>query len=114
MSKSTPLQVVKERYGSKAVLVDRVVELIEPMDGESTDDHKRRLRNVSNAKLLHLLEAGEKAKAHGGREALVKRILELKGQAKDHEYADKLKTYSSGRLLDLVRSLERKAKRAKA
>ena len=107
--RKTPLQIVKDQYGSKADLINKVAGLINPMDGESDDDHKRRLRNVSNAKLLHLLDIGERAKAAGGRDGLVAKVLELKGQSKDHEYGDALKKKSIGLLLDMVASLQHRA-----
>jgi hypothetical protein len=106
---STPLQIVKDKHGSKEKLVETVVGLVEPIEGESTEDHKRRLRNASNAKLLHLVTVGERVKEIGGRDALVKKVLELKGQPKDHEYADKLRKLSLGRLLDLLGSTKRRA-----
>ncbi len=107
--RQSPLQIVKEQHGSKSDLITKLVGLIDAEDGESADDHKRRLRNVSNAKLLHLLAIGEKAKAAGGRDGLVKKVLELKGQPKDHEYGDALKKRSLGELIDLVASLEHRA-----
>lgn len=110
MPTASPLQIVNQRFGSKAELVDKVIALVEPQDGESSEEHKRRLRNVANRKLLHLVALGEKAQALGGRVAIVKRILELKGQTRDHEYSDKLKTLPLGKLVDLVASLERRAK----
>ena len=105
----SPLQIVKTKYGSKTDLIDKLAGLIEPMEGESDDEHKRRLRNVSNAKLLHLAQVGEKAKAAGGRDGLVKKILELKGQPKDHEYSDALKHVPLAQLLDQLKSLEHRA-----
>lgn len=107
--RKTPLQIVKEQHGSKADLINKLVGLIDSEDGESDDDHKRRLRNVSNAKLLHLLDVGERAKAAGGRDGLVAKILELKKQSKDHEYGDALKKKSLGDLLDMVASVQRRA-----
>jgi hypothetical protein len=104
----SPHQIVVADHGSKSALIDKVVGLAEPMDGESADEHKRRLRNVSNAKLLHLASIGEKAKALGGRDAMVKKILELKGQSKDHEFGDALKTRSLGQLIDMMASVERR------
>jgi hypothetical protein len=108
MPRISPLQFVKEHYGSKDELVAKVAELVEPRDGESKDELKVRLRNAANATLLHLVEVGEKVKELGGRDAIVKRIQDLKGQAKDHYLADKLKAYSFGRLLDTLRSVERR------
>jgi len=107
MAKSTPLQIVKDKFGGKTGLVDTIVSLVEPKDDESAEAHKRRLANVSNAKLLHLHALGEKVKTLGGRENIVKRILELRGQTKDHEYGDKLKKLGLGRVVDQLESLER-------
>lgn len=110
--RASPLQIVKERHGSKADLIDKIVGLVEAGPDESADEHKRRLRNTSNAKLLHLLALGEKVKELGGRDAMVKKVLELKGQPKDHEYGDKLEKLSLGRLVDMIGSLERARKKA--
>ncbi len=107
--RKTPLQIVKEQHGSKADLINKLAGLIEPVEGESDDEHKRRLRNVSNAKLLHLLDIGERAKEAGGRDGLVAKILEIKGQSKDHEYSDALKKKSLGDLLDMAASLKHRA-----
>ncbi|MCX4244806.1 hypothetical protein [Paraliomyxa miuraensis] len=103
MAKKTPLQLVKEKYGSKAQLIDAVASLVDRDDGESEDEHKKRLKYVSNAKLLHLVALAEKAKALGGRDGMIAKILELKGQTKDHEYRDKLKKLSLGRLVDMTK-----------
>jgi hypothetical protein len=109
MAKKTPLQIVKDRYGSKDKLIEAVAALVERDEGETEDEHKKRLEYVSNAKLLHLVGVAEQAKALGGRDGMVDKVLALKGQPKDHEYRDKLKTLPLGRLLDLTRSLSRKA-----
>lgn len=112
MASKSPLQTVKEQYGSKQALVDKVAGMVEREEGESEDEHKKRLKYVSNAKLLHLAALADRVAAKGGRDGMVARVLELKNQAKDHEYADSLKKMSLGRLLDLVQSLERKANKA--
>jgi len=112
MAKKSPLQIIKDQHGSKDALIDKVLPLIDKFEDESDDDCKKRLKNVANSKLLHLLDVGEKAKALGGRDGMVKTITELKGQPKDHEYADSLKRQTLGALVDLVGSLQRQAKRA--
>lgn len=112
MAKKTPLQIVKETYGSKDDLVKKVASLVDPEPGESADEHLARLKYVSNAKLLHLVTLAEQAQALGGRDGMVAKILELKGQTKDREYEDKLKTLSLGRLVDLTRGLMQAAKQA--
>lgn len=113
MAKKTPLALVKEHYGSKDELINKVASLVERADGESEDEHRKRLKYVSNAKLLHLVAQAEQVKALGGRDGIVAKILELKGQTKDHEYSDKLKKLPLGRLVDMLRGLERAAKKAK-
>ncbi|RMG99905.1 MAG: hypothetical protein D6705_01945 [Deltaproteobacteria bacterium] len=107
--KKTPLQQVRESFGSKADLVEQVAGLVEPAEGESADELRARLRRVSNAKLLHLHAVGTKVKELGGKDALVKKIAELKGQPKDLPYLDALAKKSLGSLLDLYGSLSRKA-----
>jgi len=113
MAKKTPLQLVNERYGSKDKLIDAVVALVERDEGETEDDHKKRLKHVSNAKLLHLVGVAEQVKALGGREGMVDKILAIKGQPKDHEYRDALKRMPLGRLVDLAQSLQRTGRTAK-
>jgi len=108
MPTATPLQVVKSRFGSKAALVDKALELVEPLAGESRDEHKSRLGKVANAKLLHLVTLGEKVKELGGRAAIVQQVLEFKGQSRDFEFADKLKALSLGKLVDLYQGLKRR------
>lgn len=113
MAKKTPLQLVKDQYGSKDGLIEKVASLIDRDEGESEDEHRKRLKYVSNAKLLHLAAVVEQAKAQGGRDGLVAKIMELKGQTKDHEFGDRLKQLSLARLVDMTRSLERAAKKKK-
>ncbi len=109
--KKSPQQIVKDTYGDKSKLIDAVVGLVEAGADEGADAHKRRLKNVSNARLLSLVKLGERVKELGGRDAIVKQILELKRQPKDHEYGDKLRKLSLGRIVDLLQSLQRAAKR---
>lgn len=114
MMKKSPQQIVKERFGEKSKLIDAVVGVAEAQEGESSDGHKRRLRNVSNAKLLHLLGIAERVKELGGRDGVIKKILELKGQPKDHEYGDRLRRLTLGRVVDMLASLQRAAKKTAA
>ena len=109
MSKQSPLARVKDQFGSKDKLIAKLVGLIDAREGESKDEHKARLLRVSNAKLLHLLGLGERVKALGGRDAIVAKIAELRGQAKDHEYTDSLKRRTLGVLVDLHDSVSRRA-----
>ena len=52
--KKTPLQEVKERFGSKEALVKGVASMIERPAGETEADSISRLTSVPNSKLLHL------------------------------------------------------------
>ena len=113
MSKLSPLQNVKKTYGSKDQLISKVLELLTPGEGESREDFSKRLKYVANAKLLRLAQVGEKIKELGGRAALVTKLAELKGQAKDKDYAAALGKLPLARLLDTYQALSRKAKSAK-
>jgi hypothetical protein len=109
MAKKSPLQLVKELHGSKDALVAKVAAVVEPLAGESADELAARLKHAANAKLLHLLAIGERVKALGGKAALASKVAELQGHAKDFPYVDKLKTFSFGRLLDMLQAAERRA-----
>ncbi len=111
MSKLSPLQQVKKLYGSKDQLVQKVSELLHPADGESREDFAKRLKHVANAKLLRLYQIGEKVKQLGGREALIAKFAELKGQAKDKDYLASLGKLPLPRLVDSFNALSRKFRR---
>ncbi|MBK9752196.1 MAG: hypothetical protein IPO88_01605 [Nannocystis sp.] len=112
MSKPSPLQNVKKLFGSKEQLIAKVIDLLTPGDGESREAFSKRLKYVANAKLLRLAQVGEKIKSLGGREALVAKLAELKGQAKDKDFVASLSKLSLPRLLDSVQSLSKKVKPA--
>lgn len=109
MAHATPLTTLKEQHGSKAQLIDKLLPLIDKLPDESDDACKKRLSNVANRKLLHLLALGKRVEELGGRDGIVKKIGELKGQPKDHEFADSLKRQTLGQLVDMVTSLQKKA-----
>ena len=110
MAQATPLATLKAEHGSKVQLIDKVVPLIDKDPEESDEDCKKRLSNVANRKLLRLLALGERAKALGGRDGIVKMIAELKGQPKDNEFTDALKRQTLGQLVDTVTALKKTAK----
>jgi hypothetical protein len=112
MSKKSPLQIVREKFGSKDALVEKVSALLEPGEGEDAAAFSARLKRVANAKLLHLLAVGERLRELGGREKLAARIAELKGQVKDADYVQRLRKLTPARLIDLHDSLSRRARRA--
>ena len=53
---TTPLQTVKEKYGSKEKLVSQLITHLKPVEGESKDEFQKRLMTVSNRKLLKLMD----------------------------------------------------------
>lgn len=110
MSKLSPLQNVKKLYGSKDQLISKVLEMFTPAEGESREDFTKRLKYVANAKLLRLAQVGEKIAKLGGASALVTKVAELKGQAKDKDFAAMLGKLPLPRLLDTYQHLSRKAK----
>lgn len=103
-TKTTPKDQVRQRWSSKDGAADAIVALIGDPDGKT----KQRLRHASNGQLLALYAKGEDLKKRfGGRDALERAIVELKSkQGKlDEGYADRLKGYGVGRLLDMHRRL---------
>jgi hypothetical protein len=108
MSKKTPLEIVKEKFGSKEELVHKLLDLVEPDEDESREELAARLKHVANAKLLHLAEVGEKVKGMGGKEKLAEKVAELRGQIKDNDYVKKAKSFSMSKLMDMYESLSKK------
>jgi hypothetical protein len=111
MTKS-PLKTVKEKYGSKEALVAAAVKVLAPAAGESSEAFAKRLKLVANAKLLHLVQVGEKVKALGGKDALVQKVADLRRQGKDKDYVAKLANAPMSTLLDLYTVATKKQKQA--
>lgn len=112
---STPLHTVKDKFGSKEALVDKLVPLLDRREDESDAEFKERLLRVSNRKLLRLLDRVEAVRDRfGSREKLVDSIVELKG-AKGQNADDQRRVLSgqgTGRLLSAHWGLSRAARRA--
>ena len=108
MKNLSPLKTVKEKFGSKEKLVEKVVELIAQTKEES-EDLKERLATAANAKLLKLYETGTELKEKfGSKEKLVENILSIQNRIKDNPYKEKLMTYSIPKLMDMVKGLNKK------
>lgn len=101
---------MKRLYTSKDKLIEHVTEAAKRAD-ESKSEAAERLRTVSNAKLLRLARVSEAIDARGGRDKVVGAIGSALGRAKDSDYLSKLATLSSARLLDLLKSAEKRGKR---
>jgi len=98
--KKTPLARVKDEFGGKDKLVDKIVGVLDSGD-ESRDDLRKRLLGVSNTKLIRLHLVATKTKEAGGHDKLVTATAEAQGRAKDKDYVAKLGGLSSARLLDM-------------
>jgi len=115
MSKKSPLQQTQESFGSKEKLVDSLVNVLHSIAKSDSDKEalKGRLLAASNKKLLRLLEVGSEIKEkYGSVEKLADAVAKALGRAKDAPYVAKLKTLAPARLLDLLRTAEKRAKAA--
>lgn len=113
MATKSPLARVKEEFGGKDKLVDKIVGLLGSGD-EPKDEMRRRLLGAANKKLVRLHSVATQVKDLGGREALAGAAAQELGRAKDKDYVTKLGTYSSGRLIDMLQSARTRNKRAGA
>ena len=110
MSSASPLARVKEEFGGKDKLVDKLVGLVDAGD-ESKDDLRKRLLGAANSKLLRLHVVATKVKAQGGHDSLASAAATAVGHGKDKDFVAKLETLSNGRLVDILEAGQKKAKR---
>src|SRR3954471_7406195 len=113
MAAKSPLARVKEEFGGKDKLVDKIVGLLGSAD-ESKDELRKRLLGAANSKLLRLAGRATSLKDVGGHDKLTTATATALGRAKDADYVKKLGTFSAGRLLDLKQVADKRAKRAAA
>jgi len=107
MSTKSPLARVKDEFGGKDKLVDKIVGLLGSGD-EPKDEMKRRLLGAANSKLLRLHNVATEVKSLGGLDGLGAAAANELGRGKDKDYVAKLGTYTPGRLVDLVKSARRR------
>mgnify|MGYP001547551617 CR=1 FL=1 len=113
--KKSPVAVVKERFESKAKLVEAVQKLATADLWVERVNAEKGLAKVSNEKLVKLHDVLVDAKKRfGSRDKLISAILELKKRTKDANYSAGLKKFALPQLLDLHASVERASKRAAA
>ena len=106
--KSTPHQLVKERFGGRSGLVEKLADMVDQHHGDSsTDEVKARLFGLSNKKLLRLYRVEQKVREqYGDRDGLIKHLVDQRsaaGLTADDAYRTKLETLSKARLLDMTR-----------
>lgn len=107
--KKSPLARVKDEFGGKDKLVDKIVGVLDAGD-ESKDDLRKRLLGVANGKLIRLYGVATRTKTAGGHDKLVTSTAERLNRGKDKDYVAKLDSFSDGKLLDMLSVAERKAK----
>ncbi len=116
MAKKSPLQEMKERFGSKEEVVKLLVDRLHKHEDESKEEFTKRLLRVSNKKLLKLYETTEAVyEKFGTKMDLVDKILKLErpnASKVDEPFKESLLRKSHGYLLDRYRGLVRRAKRA--
>jgi hypothetical protein len=100
--KKSPLSRVKDEFGGKDKLVDKIVGVLDSGD-ESKDDLRKRLLGVANKKLIRLFTVASETKQAGGHDKLAASAADKLNRGKDKDYVEKLGTLSNGRLLDIVR-----------
>ena len=105
--KTSPLARVKDEFGGKDKLVDKIVGVLD--SDESKDELRKRLLGVANSKLIRLFAVASKTKQAGGHDKLVATTAEKLNRAKDKDYVAKLGEYSDGRLLDTLQAAERRS-----
>ena len=110
MSSNSPLARVKEVFGGKDKLVDKLVGLVDAGE-ESKDDLRKRLLGAANSKLLRLHVVATKVKEQGGHDKLAAAAATGAGHGKDKDYVTKLESFSNGRLVDMLTTSDRRAKR---
>ena len=104
----TPLWRVKDEFGGKDKLVDKIVGVLDAGD-ESKDQLRKRLLGVANRKLIRLHGVATQTKQLGGHDKLATVTAERLGRTKDKDYVAKLETFSNGRLIDIMKAAESRA-----
>jgi pyruvate/2-oxoglutarate dehydrogenase complex dihydrolipoamide acyltransferase (E2) component len=104
--KKSPLERVKDEFGGKDKLVDKIVGILDAGD-ESKDDLRKRLLGVANGKLIRLHSVATRTKAAGGHDKLAASAADKLKHGKDKDYVAKLGEFSNGRLLDMLTAGER-------
>jgi hypothetical protein len=104
--KKSPLSRVKDEFGGKDKLVDKIVGILDA-GHESKEDLRKRLLGVANGKLIRLHSVATRTKTAGGHDKLAAAAADRLKHGKDKDFVAKLGEYSDARLLDIVSAGER-------
>lgn len=107
--KKTPLQTVRDRYGSKEKLVEEVMGLVKRPSDLPKDKFKQKLLAQSNRKLLALYDREQRVKdKFGNRDKLIDAIVGSQGgkRSEDKALRKRLATRTTGQLIGLAKRLK--------
>jgi hypothetical protein len=104
--KKSPLARVKDEFGGKDKLVDKIVGVLDAGD-EGKDVLRKRLLGVANGKLIRLFSVATRTKQAGGHDKLAATTAERHKHGKDKDYVAKLGGLSDARLLDMLQAADR-------
>lgn len=104
----TPLQKVKKNFENRAKLIDELAKMLDKQHGDASDaDVKKRLKSLTNLRLLRLYDVEQRVRERfGSRDALVDAIVKARQEAgltADDAFRTKLASYGKARLLDMTR-----------
>jgi|SRR5690625_288234 len=105
--KKSPLQQVRDQFGSKEALVEKLLPLVDRFDSEESDEEfARRLGTASNKQLLRMWNTETLVKEKfGSRDALLDAVVKAKFGKENPDYRTALSRLSKARLVDLHRQL---------
>lgn len=111
--KKTPLQIVKERFGEKAKLIETLRKFTNEDLWVNRLNAEKGLEHVSNSKLLRLHDTFTAVKEQfGNRFKLIDAVLDAENRTKDEGYRERLERYPVPRLYDMFQSATRRKSRA--
>lgn len=104
MPKLTPVQEVKQRFGSKEELARQLLANVERPGEISDEDFQRKIKTASNRQLLRMHEVHDTlSKRFGSKEKLVDALVAKRFPKGNEPYRTKLLGLRPAQLLDLFR-----------
>jgi len=105
--RKTPFQVVKDSFGGRESLVEKLAGMVDDLHGDGADGVKSRLQGLSNQKLIRLYRVEQTVRErYGDRAKLIDHVLGARtkaGLTAGDTYRAKIEKFTKARLLDLTR-----------